>query len=244
MGGVARRRAAWGLPLAALLAACVSTPDGTLHVVRPGENLYRISRFYGVEVDALVRANRIRDVTALAIGQRLVIPGSHRAQPKLALLPEEAPGRASRVRRTPARNGDGAQALREADLRFGWPVQGRINSRFGWRDGRRHEGVDIKAEKGAPVRAAEAGKVIYSGRLADYGKVIILKHAGRYSSVYAHNHDNRVRKGQFVEKGETIASVGRTGNASGPHLHFEVRRDRVAQDPLRFLPDLSFAARR
>jgi murein DD-endopeptidase MepM/ murein hydrolase activator NlpD len=215
-------------------------------VVRPGENLYQISRYYGVDVSDVVRANRIRDAAELSIGQRLTIPGASKTQPRKTLVPGTPPssGSSSVTRRAPVRSGDRSMALREADLRFTWPVRGHINSRFGWRSGRRHEGIDIKAAKGTPVRAAEAGRVIYSGRLSDYGRVVILKHAGRYSSVYAHNHKNRVKKGQFVERGDTIASVGRTGNASGDHLHFEVRRDRVAQDPLRFLPEPSQTARR
>ena len=78
--------------------------------------------------------------------------------------------------------------------------------------------------------------MIYSGKLGGYGKVVIVKHAGRYSTVYAHNRKNRVKKGQFVERGQVIAEVGTSGNASGPHVHFEVRRDRRAEDPLAYLP--------
>jgi lipoprotein NlpD len=206
-------------------------------VVRPGENLYRISRHYGVDVASLVRANDIRDVRSLQVGQRLVIPGASRGQPARALAPVPAGP-------PTAAPGGRELALREADLRFDWPVEGRFSSGFGWRGGRRHEGVDISARRGTAVRAAEAGRVIHSGRLRDYGNVVIVKHAGRYSTVYAHNERNFVRRGQFVERGERIASVGRTGNASGSHLHFELRRDRIAQDPLAYLPNASLTARR
>jgi lipoprotein NlpD len=240
------RRAA-PLALAALLA-CSSLPEGgTVHVVRPGENLYRIGRHYGVSVDDVVRANRIRDVRSVAVGQQLRIPGAQRQQPSASLTPTTANARvrpSTPTTRVPPPRGDRASALREADLRFAWPVSGRINSKFGWRGKRRHEGIDIKADKGTPVRSSEAGRVIYSGKLEDYGRVVIVKHAGRYSTVYAHNHRNRVEKGQFVEKGDLIAQVGKTGNASGYHLHFELRRDRVAQDPVRFLPEPSRTASR
>jgi murein DD-endopeptidase MepM/ murein hydrolase activator NlpD len=224
--------------LTCALVACASSPrSGVTHVVRPGENLYRISRHYGVEVKTLVRANRIRDVTALKVGQELFIPGGKSGQPNTALAP---PGQVA-ARGTP---GGRERALKEAKLRFEWPLSGRVSSGFGWRRGKRHEGVDIPAKRGTPVRAAEAGRVIHSGRLGDYGNVVIVKHAGRYSTVYAHNQRNHVRKGQFVERGDKIAVVGKTGNASGAHLHFELRRDRVAQDPLRYLPDLSRTAQR
>jgi lipoprotein NlpD len=243
MGGLGRCAGA-GLRLATALAVlalagCASTPDqtGVSHIVRPGENLYRISRYYRVDLRKVIRANRVRDVTNLSVGQEIFIPGATRKQPAHSLVP--GPGG-----HVPKTSGGRELALREADLHFAWPLRGELSSGFGWRSGRRHEGLDIRARRGTPVRVAEAGRVIYSGKLGDYGKVVIVKHAGRYSTVYAHNHKNRVRKGAFVEKGDVIAEVGRTGNASGSHLHFEVRRDRIAHDPLRYLPQASRTARR
>jgi len=223
------------------IAGCASTSDGMRHVVRPGENLYRISLHYDVAVDDIAKASRLRNKNQLAVGQELVIPGVDRQQPSRPLASSSAPSR-PRVERKPAVQGDRDLARREAKVELAWPLSGRINSRFGWRSGRRHEGIDIKASKGTPVQAAEAGRVIYSGKLADYGRVVIIKHAGRYSTVYAHNNRNKAKKGQFVEKGDLIATVGKSGNATGAHLHFEVRRDRVAQDPLRYLPDATATA--
>jgi murein DD-endopeptidase MepM/ murein hydrolase activator NlpD len=79
--------------------------------------------------------------------------------------------------------------------------------------------------------------VIYSGNgLGGYGNVVIVRHDELYSTVYAHNRKNRVRKGAFVDRGEVIAEVGKTGNATGPHLHFEIRRGEHPLDPLEFLP--------
>jgi murein DD-endopeptidase MepM/ murein hydrolase activator NlpD len=78
--------------------------------------------------------------------------------------------------------------------------------------------------------------VIHSGWLGGYGRVVIVKHTGRYSTVYAHNRTINVKNGAFVEKGQVLAEVGSSGNASGPHLHFEIRRDRKPEDPLRHLP--------
>lgn len=119
-----------------------------------------------------------------------------------------------------------------------------MTSGFGWRNKRQHEGIDIPAKPGTPIHAAEAGRVIHSGGgRGDYGQVVILKHAGRYSTVYAHNRRNRVRKGEFVEQGDVIAEVGTSGNATGPHVHFEVRVDRTPLDPLLFLPACSAGTR-
>jgi len=239
MGGLARRcqpPVYSALVAVALLAVgCASAPTGTLHVVRPGENVYRISGYYDVAPERVVRANRIRDVTVLAVGQRLVIPGSRREQPAYSLKPPEEVARSVAAR--PVQPGNREQALRESDLRFRWPVRGTVSSGYGWRRGRKHEGIDIPARRGTAVVAAEGGRVIHSGKgLGAYGTVVIVKHSGKYTTVYAHNRRNLVRKGEFVEKGQTIGEVGSTGNASGNHLHFEIRRDRRAEDPLHYLP--------
>jgi murein DD-endopeptidase MepM/ murein hydrolase activator NlpD len=232
MGGLVRGvRVTWGAGLAVLvlcLSGCASTPTGSEHVVKPGENLYRLSRYYGVPIDDIRSANGIHDVRNLQVGQRLVIPGNSKGAPVSSLA--SAPRRVLRA-------SSGHKAKRLTDLEFSWPVSGRMSSKFGDRHGRNHDGIDIPAKSGTPVRAAEAGRVIHSGRgLGDYGNVVIVKHAGRYSTVYAHNRKNRVRKGDFVEKGQVIAEVGKTGNASGPHVHFEVRRDRKPENPLAYLP--------
>ena len=219
-----------------LMVACASSPrHGVTHVVRPGENLYRISRHYQVSVAAIVRANRIRDVSSLSVGRRLFIPGTRVTVASRPLAPPAGVTDTSR-----SVGGGGAsriRAKRESNLTFAWPVRGRTSSRFGRRNGRPHEGVDIAAKQGTPIRAAEAGRVIHSGwGLGAYGRVVIVKHAGKYSTVYAHNRKNQVSVGDFVERGQVIAQVGKTGNASGPHVHFEIRRNRDPQDPIPYLP--------
>jgi murein DD-endopeptidase MepM/ murein hydrolase activator NlpD len=230
MGGLIRRAAASvGLLLA--LAACRSLPESAdvTHIVRPGETIYRISRYYEVPIESVIRANRVEDVTDVAVGTPLVIPNARRAAATASIALPAAiphPGPSGRLR-----------ALREANLVFDWPVRGQLSSGFGRRGRNQHDGVDLRAPRGTPVRAAEAGRVIHSGGgLGDYGRVVIVKHAGRYSTVYAHQHTIRVKQGQFVEKGEVLGTVGTSGNASGPHLHFEVRRDRIPDDPLSYLP--------
>jgi murein DD-endopeptidase MepM/ murein hydrolase activator NlpD len=86
------------------------------------------------------------------------------------------------------------------------------------------------------VLAARGGRVVYSDdRMRGYGKTVILDHGGGVTTLYAHNSDLLVRKGQRVRPGERIARIGRTGNASAEHCHFEIRRDDAPLDPLRFL---------
>jgi murein DD-endopeptidase MepM/ murein hydrolase activator NlpD len=104
------------------------------------------------------------------------------------------------------------------------------------RKGEPHEGIDISSRGGFAVRAAAAGTVAFSERKPGYGRVIVLKHAGGYETVYAHNQDNLVMTGWRVKQGELIADMGRTGEASGPHLHFEIRAGKRPLDPLACLP--------
>lgn len=202
-------------------------PRGFFYTVKPGDNLYRIGKRFGVPAKVLVQTNQIRDVTELAVGQRLFIPArTGRAKP-----PPRSASSAELRRRVRE------EARRGARLSFAWPLsRTKLTSRFGRRKGHPHEGIDLASRQGTTIRAAESGKVIHAGRLGAYGKVVILKHAGNYRSVYAHARRLLVRKGQFVERSQKIAEVGMTGRTSGPHLHFEIRRKDVAKDPLLYLP--------
>ncbi|MFI5316485.1 MAG: peptidoglycan DD-metalloendopeptidase family protein [Myxococcota bacterium] len=195
----------------------------TLHTVAPGETLWRISKHYGTTVEAIMALNGISDVHSVPTGTRLVVPAA-------ASFDASRRGEANTyASRDPRGRTSGAPE-------FTWPVHGEIMSRFGMRHGEHHEGIDIRAAKGTPVRAAESGRVIHAdASLAGYGKMIVIKHAGRLYSVYAHNSKLLVRVGQFVEKGDEIAEVGATGNATTPHLHFEIRNNNTPRDPLEYL---------
>lgn len=208
---------------------------GVIHHVAAGENLYRIGLRYGVPVHQIRRANGIRDVTQLRIGQRLYIPGARqRRLANRAAYGSSGPARSTRSDEMRRRAGE--TAAQQGKLNFAWPVRGRLSSRFGMRHGKPHEGIDVAAARGTPIFAAEAGRVIHSGRLGSYGKVVIVKHAGAFRTVYAHASKLHVRKGQFVERGQKLAEVGSTGRSSGPHVHFEIRYSESPRNPLAFLP--------
>jgi murein DD-endopeptidase MepM/ murein hydrolase activator NlpD len=118
---------------------------------------------------------------------------------------------------------------------FVWPVNGPVVSGFGMRWGRMHGGIDIAAGSGTPIRAAAAGRVVYSGWMSGYGNLVAIDHGGGVSTAYAHQSSIAVGNGQVVSQGETIGSVGCTGHCFGPHLHFEVRINGSPVDPLGYL---------
>jgi murein DD-endopeptidase MepM/ murein hydrolase activator NlpD len=118
---------------------------------------------------------------------------------------------------------------------FIWPVNGPVVSGFGMRWGRMHEGIDISAASGTPIVAAAAGVVIHAGWLGGYGNLVVVDHGNGLATAYAHASSILVGVGQRVSQGQTIALVGSTGNSSGPHLHFEVRLNGNAVDPLAYL---------
>ncbi len=122
-----------------------------------------------------------------------------------------------------------------------WPVQGRITSYFGYRyhpilrKRRYHSGLDISKPQGEPILAADSGVIVFAGRNGGYGKMIVVDHGAGISTVYAHCSLLQVDQGQTVTKGQTIGQVGSTGLSTGPHLHFEVRKNGVPQDPIGYL---------
>ena len=197
---------------------------GIYHVVKRGENLYRIGKAYDFTYQQLARINGIADANQISVGQRIFIPGASRQLPVDIITPS------SISLRPPSANfpvlGNGA---------LEWPIIGIVTSSFGARGEGVHDGIDIAAAEGTPVRVVESGEVIYADQLRGYGNIVIVRHGGNLTSVYAHNRKNDVREGDTVAQGQTIAEVGSTGNATAPHLHFEIRKDNVAENPLNYL---------
>jgi murein DD-endopeptidase MepM/ murein hydrolase activator NlpD len=147
---------------------------------------------------------------------------------------------------------EGTEAVAEAEEdsgvktergKFIWPLEGDVSSLFGMRHGRKHDGVDISAKTGTPVYAAADGEVVFAKKMRGYGNLVLLKHKDDFFTVYAHNSVNLVKLGTKVKKGQMVSRVGRTGRATGPHLHFEVREGPKARNPLFFLPKNMYAER-
>ena len=113
--------------------------------------------------------------------------------------------------------------------------RGTVTSEFGWRWGRRHEGIDIGLPTGSDVKAADGGTVTFAGYNSSYGHYIIIDHGGNITTLYAHNSSLLVKKGDKVYKGQLIARSGNSGRSTGPHLHFEVRKNGIPQNPRNYV---------
>jgi murein DD-endopeptidase MepM/ murein hydrolase activator NlpD len=204
------------------------------HRVESGETLYRIAKMYGVSAQELASANRIDDPTKLSPGQQLVIPQVSRPE----FLGERADNPSGiRPALSGAPIGKGAsRGRRNGDL--DWPLRGVLYARFGKHGKELHDGIDLAAPKGTPVKTAAEGTVIYAGEQKGYGLVTIVAHESGLVSLYAHNHEIKVKAGQRVRRGQVIATVGESGRTTGPHLHFEIRKEGMPVDPLDYLGPL------
>ncbi len=136
---------------------------------------------------------------------------------------------------TTARATPTTTAPKATGLRLGWPISGVLTSPFGMRWGRMHQGIDLAAVTGTPIRSAAAGTVIYCGVMSGYGNVAMIDHLNGIVTLYAHQSRLACSVGQKVGAGQVIGYVGSTGNSTGPHLHFETRVRGVAVDPMQYL---------
>jgi murein DD-endopeptidase MepM/ murein hydrolase activator NlpD len=202
---------------------------GTWHVVVAGETVGSIAEQAGIPLEDLLEINGLKRGEALAPGRTLFILGKPAVEPTAAEAP--SPTAPNSTATPPA-------AKSNAPLR--WPVAApHLTSAFGTRWGKNHEGIDMAAPVGTSVFAAAAGDVIYAGdHVRGYGNMVVVKHGGDLVTVYAHNSLLLVHTGDRVSVGQEIARIGDTGRSTAPHLHFEVRRGEVPQDPMPFLPAL------
>ena len=233
------------------------------HIVRTGETLYGISRVYGVAMNALVRLNDIPPPYKIVAGRSLRLPEPVEdtatsvpavAAETVARQTENSPPVAAGSDTQSAEPVTSVPRVGQAAVNpsvpmppprsgrtFLLPVRGKLISSFGSKgQGLHNDGVNIAAERGTPVRAAENGIVVYSGNaLLGFGNMILIRHADDYMTAYAHNDTISVSRGDTVRRGQAIATVGSTGSVSTPQLHFEVRKGKSAVDPAKYLPNLA-----
>lgn len=215
-----------------------STSPGTV-VVQRGDSLWRIANQHGTTVSALADANGLARDAMLEIGQVLHLPGSPGTRSGGDTTPRRAePARDQQAAPSPAREiRGGSGQIRTSSRGYSWPVEGRVIRRFENRASSKHFGLDIAVPVGTEVRAARDGTVVYAGStISAYGNMVIIRHDDNFATCYAHNRSIRVRVDQRVQRGDVIALSGDTGRGSEPHLHFQIRRNGDAVDPMPFLP--------
>jgi murein DD-endopeptidase MepM/ murein hydrolase activator NlpD len=224
-------------------AAGPRTPP-RVYEVKPGDTLSALAKRYGVSVATLVKLNKLPSSSArIKVGQRLVIPGSDAAPATVQRASVTHRGATVPVRTALAHGSLPPPRLALAVPDFDgdapmirWPAEGPVVSTFGHRRSGWHGGIDIKAPLGTPVQAAAPGVVVTAGFETRYGLVVKIEHQAGFMTVYAHNDVNLVEIGDRVDTGDLIALVGNTGHATTYHVHFEVRRDGLAYNPLYLLP--------
>ena len=185
------------------------------HTVEQGDNLTKLANRYDTTVTNISSYNGLQNPDRLLPGQVLYIPTD-----SVATI-----SRSLGVR-----------------FRLEWPVKANISSGYGYRvhpilkNRHFHGGIDIAAAEGTPVKAAASGKVISVGNRGNYGLAVVIEHSGGITTWYGHNSKLLVRLGDNVKQGQTIALVGRTGLATGPHLDFRIKIGDQTVDPLEWLP--------
>jgi murein DD-endopeptidase MepM/ murein hydrolase activator NlpD len=208
------------------------------YVVKPGDTGFDVAYKHAVPWSQIAVANGLDADAPLKPGKQLLIPTVFDPQ-----LPSQAARTATRTAATANAVASAAVAAASAPAgapapHFGWPLEGAVKR--GWKTraaSDHHDGLDIAATAGAPVRAAAAGTVLFAGPEADqFGNLVVVDHGDGWNTAYGFLSKITVKKGAKVAAGERVGLVGNTGKARGTELHFEVRQDGVPIDPVTELP--------
>jgi len=213
----------------------------TIYVVKKGDTLASIARRYHTNYKALAQKNNIKEPYNLNVGQKIIVSASSAPVQKSTAQNTTPVKKQFGVQNKAERKTQTSSAVPVSTKRgakFMWPVSGKVISSFGATGkGRKNDGINISAPLGTTVKAGDKGTVAYAGNgLKGFGNLILIKHSDGYITAYAHNEKILVQKGQTVQRGEKIATVGQTGGVNKPQLHFEVRAGKKAVNPRNYLP--------
>jgi murein DD-endopeptidase MepM/ murein hydrolase activator NlpD len=215
-----------------------SKANGVYHTVQKGQTLWRICKTYQVSMQDVAELNNITDHSQIKVGDRLFIPGAVKQLPVESTVstgaqPSSQPGGTP----APAAIPEPAAPVIEKNVgMFIWPIIGPISKRFGIQGGMKHDGIDIKGAPEANIMASRAGKVIFSNVLEGYGNTVIVQHDSNFVTVYANLGANMVARDQQVKQSQVLGRL-LSSPAEKRYLHFQVRRDRQARNPLFYLPE-------
>jgi murein DD-endopeptidase MepM/ murein hydrolase activator NlpD len=198
--------------------------DGVAYKIKNGENLWDISVLYKVDFYDLLDINNLNSPDKLKLGQQIIVPDVEAIKIESSSKPK-----------TTASKSASKTASSSSISRGSWPASGSVTSKFGQRWGKEHKGIDIGVPTGTNVKSFMSGKVTYSGWQGSYGNLVVISHGNGLQTYYAHNSKLLVKVGQSVDSGSVIAKSGSTGNSTGPHIHFEVRKNGNPVNPFPYL---------
>jgi murein DD-endopeptidase MepM/ murein hydrolase activator NlpD len=227
--------------------------------VQPGDSLAKIARSNGVSVEALKKANGL-ETASIRIGQKLAIPAGGAAveattdKVVTASVPVNKEKKVETAEKKPVayqppvKTVSVTEVTEKSDVteeapestgigKYRWPVRGAVIAGYGANvEGNRNDGIDISVPEGTPIKAAENGVVIYSGSsLKELGNAVLVRHDDGTVTVYGHAGELNVQRGQKIQRGQTVATSGMSGNATRPKVHFEVRKNATPVNPMTFL---------
>jgi murein DD-endopeptidase MepM/ murein hydrolase activator NlpD len=226
------------IALCLFFSACATSPRGPAseggypqtYRVQKGDSVSKIALKTGTTVSLLARWNQLKPPYTIYPGQILYL-GDPSALPKTTSVGPKS----VTIERVRSQQQDvpPPPAVRRSE-KFSWPLKGPLLSSFGQKDGGQHnDGINIAAQRGTKIRAADGGKVVYVGNeVKGFGNLVLIRHDPQWVTAYAHVDKILVEKGDTVTSGEAIATVGQTGAVTRPQLHFEIRYKGKPVDPL------------
>ncbi len=222
------------------IAACQSIDErpqdsdlaGTYYRVKPGDTLAKIANNYNVPIEEIMYINGIENERALTVGQALFLPDPDPIGKKIAKLKPKSP-----IKTKPEKKFVEKKSAKVVARIFDFPLpSGKVFKEFSHNKKSPYDGIGIKAQKGARINASLDGNVLFVGNDGTkFGLIVILEHVVPYITVYAHLDHAQVKAGQKLKKGDAIGTVGQSGGATFPHLHFQIRVAERPKNPKSFL---------
>ena len=215
--------------------------------VRAGDSLYSVSRIFNISRTELARLNHVPPPYVIQPGQKLRLPSISSVQKGTVQTASVSSVTGKAIKPSPkphvkkpsaaTRAKINAKTPKRSSSKFLKPARGKIISSYGpKKNGLHNDGINIRAPRGSPVKAADNGVVVYAGSaLKGSGNLVLVRHSDRWMTAYAHMDKMKVKRGEILKRGQVLGTVGSTGSVDSPQLHFEVRRGTKAINPARYL---------
>ena len=219
------------------------TTNKEYYKVQKGDNLYSISRDTGISVGNLISYNNLKKPYNIYVGQKLYLKNRKNNTNNVVQKQAQENKQVTKLEKVeqpktqPSSTSTNTQSTQQSSALFAWPARGEIIKKFGKQaNGDYSDAIHIKAPLGTPILSANDGEVAYAGNeLKGYGNIIIVKHNNGWLSIYGYCDTMKVKVKDKVSKGQTIGTVGQTGDINEPQLYFSIRKGRVVMDPMKYL---------